>query len=442
MKLSEIINFNPIRKIAKGKEAPFVEMAALPQHSRDIAYVFQKEFNGSGTKFKNGDTLLARITPCLENGKTTKVNCLKTSQIGHGSTEFIVMEAKNPEYDEDFIYYLSRWNVFRDYAIARMEGSSGRQRVDWKALADFECKLPKKEIRKKNGYILKQLDDKISINNKINIQLEILAQTLFKSWFIDFEPVKAKIEAIQKGKDPQLTVMKLISGKTSQEISQMPLEQRKELADTADLFPDEMKDDIPKGWKLLPLYETAEYINGGAFKASDFSKGKEGLPIIKIAELKSGISDQTEFTIKEFPDKYHIHNDDMLYSWSGSPETSLEVFKWFGGDGLLNQHIFKINTQSIEQKVFVYYLLKHLKPVLIETAKNKQTTGLGHVTVADMKRIKVVYPDKKAIKLIKLKLLSIFDMSSNCKKENVTLAEIRDTILPKLISGEIIEKLI
>jgi type I restriction enzyme, S subunit len=441
MKLSEIIEFIPPRKLQKGGNASFVEMAALPQNSRDIAYVFQKEFNGSGTRFRNGDTLLARITPCLENGKTVKVSCLKKNEVAHGSTEFIVMQAKEPQYDEDFIYYICRWSTFREYAIARMEGSSGRQRVDWRAIADYECELPDKEYRKRIGNTLKQIDDKIEKNNQINHALETIAQTLFKSWFVDFDPVKAKIVAKEQGQDLQLAAMMAISGKTAKQIAQIPLGKRTELATTADLFPDEMVESelgiIPKGWKELALYDTADYVNGAAFKANDFSKEKQGLPIIKIAELKSGISNQTEFSTKDFPEKYRINTGDILYSWSGSPETSLEAFKWFGGEGWLNQHIFKINTNSIEQKVFVYFLLKYLKPQLVEIAKNKQTTGLGHVTVADMKRIKIVFPDKKAFKILRAKLFPIFQLSSNCIQQNFILCNQRDTLLPRLLSGEI-----
>ncbi|MDD4971052.1 MAG: restriction endonuclease subunit S [Paludibacter sp.] len=441
MMLSEIIEFNPTRSIKKGTNAPFIEMAALNQDSRDISYVFQKEFNGSGTKFKNGDTLLARITPCLENGKTAKVNCLKEGEHAHGSTEFIVLKAKEPEYDEDFIYYLCRWTKFRDYAIGRMEGSSGRQRVDWKAIAEFECDLPAKEERKKIGFFLKLIDDKIANNNRINQTVESIAQTLFKSWFIDFDPVKARVEDKKDKKDTLLAALEMISGKRHEEMQNFPSSKYNELRTIADLFPEEFEDSelgwIPKGWSLTSLYETAEYVNGGAFRNGDFSPDKEGLPIIKIAELKSGISPQTQYTTNEVLEKYHINNGDMLYSWSGSPETSLDVFKWFGGEGWLNQHIFKINTKTKEQKVFVYFLLQHLKPQLIEIAKNKQTTGLGHVTIADMKRINIVMPSEKDINLLMGILIPLFDKSSNCMQQNMVLGEQRDTLLPQLLSGKI-----
>lgn len=129
--ITEIVEFNPKRTIKRGTVAPFVEMAALPENSRDIERFTEREFKSGGSRFQNSDTLFARITPCLENGKTAKVNILPPNTVAHGSTEFIVMAAKQPEIDEDFIYYLARLPEFREYAQARMEGTSGRQRVSY-----------------------------------------------------------------------------------------------------------------------------------------------------------------------------------------------------------------------------------------------------------------------------------------------------------------------
>jgi type I restriction enzyme S subunit len=125
IKITDFIDFNPKRVVKKGSIVPFVEMAALPVDSRDISLIGEREFKGSGSKFKNGDTLFARITPCLENGKTAKVSGLSGDVVAYGSTEFIVMVAKEPSYDEDFVYYLARLPEFRSYAQARMEGTSG-----------------------------------------------------------------------------------------------------------------------------------------------------------------------------------------------------------------------------------------------------------------------------------------------------------------------------
>jgi type I restriction enzyme S subunit len=197
IKITDFIDFNPKRVVKKGSIVPFVEMAALPVDSRDISLIGEREFKGSGSKFKNGDTLFARITPCLENGKTAKVSGLSGDVVAYGSTEFIVMVAKEPSYDEDFVYYLARLPEFRSYAQARMEGTSGRQRVPWQSVASFEYNFPPKERRKEVGAFLKVIDDKIQLNRKTNQTLEHIAQAIFKSWFVDFEPVKAKIAAFK-----------------------------------------------------------------------------------------------------------------------------------------------------------------------------------------------------------------------------------------------------
>ena len=174
-----------------------------------------------------------------------------------------------------------------------------------------------------------------------------------------------------------------------------------------------------------------------AFKSNDFSDDCSGFPIIKIAELKQGISSGTKYTTEYVKEKYFIDDGDVLYSWSGSPETSLEVFKWFGGKGWLNQHIFKLNFKNLQQKYFTYFLLKHMKPLLIRTAQQKQTTGLGHVTVADMKRMFVVCPDNQTLARFSEIVGPIYEQNSILQRENLKLISLRDTLLPKLLSGEL-----
>ena len=137
MKLSELVNFNPTTPLKKGSKAAFIEMAALSTQSREIAEIAPKVFNGSGAKFQDGDTLFARITPCLENGKGGYVRNLGSGANGHGSTEFIVMRAKRPS-DSLFAYYITRHLDFRAFAKQQMSGTSGRQRVAWQSLAGYE----------------------------------------------------------------------------------------------------------------------------------------------------------------------------------------------------------------------------------------------------------------------------------------------------------------
>lgn len=169
-KLSEIALFNPTETIKKGTLAKKIGMDKLQSFCRDIPDYEIAEFTG-GTKFRNGDTIMARITPCLENGKTAKVNLLDDGEIGFGSTEYIVYRAIDGITDEDYLYYLVCSPFVRDIAIKSMVGSSGRQRVQTDVVKNIEIDLPSLDDQRKIGALLKSLDDKIAVNNVINENL-------------------------------------------------------------------------------------------------------------------------------------------------------------------------------------------------------------------------------------------------------------------------------
>ena len=281
-------------------------------------------------------------------------------------------------------------------------------------IPNFKMPLPPLPEQKAIAGVLGALDDKIELNRRMNATLEAMARALFQSWFEDFDPVRAKLDGrTPVGMDPA----------------------------TAAFFPASFHDSplghIPTGWGAIPLYDTAQWVNGAAFKNEDFCSSGEGLPVIKIGELKGGISDQTKWCQRDAGADKIIDTGDLVYSWSGSPDTSLEAFLWSGGRGLLNQHIFKVISPTAAEKRFVYYLLQYLRPVLVEKARNKQTNGLGHVTIADMKRLLVCMPSKDVLAAFDLNIAPIFDKAFTNTLESRTLATLRDTLLPKLLSGEL-----
>ena len=169
-KLSEIVSFNPRETIKRGTLAKKIAMDTLVPFCRDVPSFEITEFNG-GTKFRNGDTIMARITPCLENGKTAKINILGDNEVGFGSTEYIVFRAIEGLSNEDYVYYLICSPIVREPAIKSMVGSSGRQRVQTDVLKNLEICVPDLETQVKIGLILKSIDDKITINKKINENL-------------------------------------------------------------------------------------------------------------------------------------------------------------------------------------------------------------------------------------------------------------------------------
>ena len=200
VKLEDVIDFNPKERLPKGTVAKKIGMEKLRPFTRDVIEYEEEPFSG-GAKFRNGDTIMARITPCLENGKTAKINILRNGEVGFGSTEYIVMRAKPGITDPDYVYYLSCSDLIRDPAIKSMIGSSGRQRVQLDVVKKINIELPPLEIQKKIAFQLKSIDDLISQNEKININLEEQAKTVFQSWFVDFDPFEKRKQSAPNGYD-------------------------------------------------------------------------------------------------------------------------------------------------------------------------------------------------------------------------------------------------
>ena len=279
---------------------------------------------------------------------------------------------------------------------------------------NFELPIPPLAEQRAIANILGTLDDKIELNRQTNETIEAMARALFKSWFVDFDPVRVKAA----GRQP--------SGMDAQ---------------TAKLFPSEFEEselgEIPKGWSALPLYDLATYVNGAAYKAFQPNSDRRGLPIIKIAELKAGITSQTKFSEVAMPEKYRLRTGGILFSWSGNPDTSIDTFVWAHGPAWLNQHIFRVEPRSAEQRSFVLATLKYLRPVFAQIARNKQTTGLGHVTAGDMQRLLVVKPDARVLAAWNREAAPLFGAVFHNAQEALTLSRLRDTLLPALLSGEL-----
>ena len=187
IRAADFIDFNPRLNLKKGAITTKVAMDKLKPFTKKIPETEKAEFNG-GAKFCNGDTVMARITPCLENGKTAYVDMLDDGEIGFGSTEFIVMRAKAGISDPQFVYYTAINPTFRNVAIKSMVGSSGRQRVQQSVLEELELSVPGLDEQRRIGAFLAELDEKIALNNKINDNLHQRAATLFKALFVDLTP--------------------------------------------------------------------------------------------------------------------------------------------------------------------------------------------------------------------------------------------------------------
>ena len=237
---SAAVIVNPLVRLQRGVEYPFVDMASVDPGTRWVYSVGQRKHSGSGSKFQDGDTLMARITPCLENGKTARYRSAIERSEGNGSTEFIVIRGRPGVTDNDFAYYLTQSPTVRDYAISQMTGTSGRQRVPAAALDHIDVALPTLSEQRRIADVLGALDDKIELNLRMNETLEQMGRALYKSWFVDFDPVRAKMDGRwQRGES----------------LPGMP-------AEMYDLFPDCLVPSelggSPEGWEIKRLHQMAD----------------------------------------------------------------------------------------------------------------------------------------------------------------------------------------
>jgi len=388
-RLGDFMEFNPKRSLSKNTIARKITMDKLVPHTRDI-YDWTYEPYSGGAKFQNGDTLMARITPCLENGKQAYVSMLNNGETAFGSTEYIVICGREALCDNRFAYYLSLCPTFRNAAIKSMVGTSGRQRAQVDVLENMTMRLPPLSEQLKIVSILSSLDDKIELNRKINSNLEEQAKALFKSWFIDFEPFKD------------------------------------------DKFVDSELGKIPEGWKVLSLDDIADYLNGLAMQKYRPATEEQTLPVLKIKELGQGYCDAScDKCSSKVPSQYIVNDGDVIFSWSGT----LMVDLWCGGICGLNQHLFKVSSKDYPKWFYLMWTLEYLNR-FIHIAKDKAVT-MGHIKREELHKAKVVVPTTPIFNKANMLFAPIVDKMINTRISNRKLAAVRNALLPKLMSGEI-----
>lgn len=401
--LFEYIDINPKETIIRGCLAKKIPMDKLQPFCRDIPEYETSEFNG-GSKFRNGDTIMARITPCLENGKTAMVNILDSNEVGFGSTEYIVFRAKKNLTTPDFVYYLIRSSLVRDPAIKSMVGSSGRQRVQTDVIANLDIDFPKLSDQVKIAGVLKSLDDKIALNNAINNNLEQQAKTLFKSWFVDFEPFdESFVDSPIGTKIPHSLQMVQIGS-------------------------------------LSHILETGKRPKGGAVATGVPSIGAENVKRLGEVNFASAKYIPVEFAQKM--DKGKVHGYElMLYKDGGKPGTFIPHFSMFGegfpyDDFYINEHVFKLDFGDKGFNEFCYFYLQTDYPYNW-LANNGGKAAVPGINQQDVNSIWIYHPDNPIVKEYCKWVQPIFTtILRNCS-QNVKLSQLRDALLPKLMSGEL-----
>ncbi len=382
-KLEDIIEFNPTETLKKGTVSKKIPMDKLGVFSKYINSFDIEKYNG-GMKFRNGDTLLARITPCLENGKTSKVTILDEEEVGFGSTEYIVMRSKKNISDEDFIFYLAISPKFREIAIKSMTGTSGRQRVQLDVVKNTEMLIPSYEEQIKIGKVLSSIDKRIELNNQINDNLSEQLKQIFNNKFYD------KI-------------------------------QNNDCSEFKEYILYDVLDVIDNRGKTPKLVEVSNYpiIDVRAISGEN--------RIIDYKQCQKYVDDEVYNT---FFRSGHPKINDILISTVGS---LAEMKIYMENKGTIAQNVVALRSKY-DYPMYIYQYLKAIKNDLI-------SYNIGSVQPS----IKVTQFMKHNIYIPKDKELYEFeniaklytDKMFNISKENETLEQLRDTLLPKLMNGEI-----
>ncbi len=318
-----------------------------------------------------------------------------------------LLRAKSGKVYPRFLLYAYLGPEFQETLRSRTIHGSTVDRIPLIDMPRFSIRIPEDLAEQRAiADILGTLDDKIELNRRMSETLESMARALFKSWFVDFDPVCAKAE----GRDTGLP---------------------KEIAD---LFPDSFLDselgEIPNGWSVQPLDSIAHFLNGLALQKYPPAGGAT-LPVIKIAQLRRGDAEGADRCSLDVPDAFQVSDGDVLFSWSGS----LECVLWTGGIGALNQHLFKVTSPAFPKWFYYLWIHEHL-PNFRRIAAGKATT-MGHIQRHHLTDAKVITADGTVLEAADNLIAPLIQQVIQLRIESRTLAALRDTLLPKLISGEL-----
>ena len=372
VRAADFMDFNPRLSIKKGTVATKISMDKLRPFTKAVPSVEQAEFSG-GTKFVNGDTIMARITPCLENGKTAFVDCLRENEIAFGSTEFIVLRAKPGVSDSQFVYYLATSPEFRNVAIKSMVGSSGRQRVQQPVLENLELTVPKLPEQEKIGHFLAELDDKIALNERVNDNLLWQAQALYKDRFIDLKPFNGK---------------------------------------------------MPPDWQLGTVSEIIELHDSKRIPLSS----RERANLTKIYPYYGATS------VMDYVDRYLFDGIYLLLGEDGTvvDDKGFPILQYVEGKFWVNNHAHIITGKNgfTVETLYLLFSLTNVRSIVTGAVQPK-------ISQANLNNVSVVIPSKAELSTFNSIVQPIFSQIRNLRAESERLTSTRDILLPRLMSGEI-----
>lgn len=394
-KISEIADLNPRESLQKGKIAKKIGMDKLQPFNRDIIS-YEKEIFTGGSKFRNGDTIMARITPCLENGKIAKVSILDENEIGFGSTEFIVFRAKE-EIDKDYLYYLIFSSIIREPAIKSMVGSSGRQRVQTDVVQNLEIKVPPAKEQKVIGKILRNLDDKIKLNNEINNNLFEQIKVISTAWLSDYMPFDAT---------------------------------------------------IPENWSEISLAEIADFFSGYSYKGAELSNSEIVMATIKNFDRKGGfkldgykeIKPSSKLKDTQFVELFDtlVAHTDLTQNAEVIGNAELVMSKSTYKEIIFSMDLVKVIPKNGKISKFLIAAILQDKKFKAHCLGYVNGTTVLHLSKKALAEYKIFLPnDTSVLKPLDDIITNLYIKIAENISENNHLEKIKKSLLPKLMSGEI-----
>lgn len=397
MKLDDFCQINPTVQLNRNEEYEFVEMADLVPGDRYVFSKNKKIFNGSFSKFSNKDTLMAKITPCLENGKISQY--IGTNK-AFGSTEFNIFREKENVSDANYLYYLISSTIVKDPAIKSMSGATGRQRANLDEIKQIEVLDISLKNQQKIAKVLSNYDDLIKNNNKRIKILEEMAQKIYKEWFLDF-----------KFPGYEATIFK-----------------------QTDLVK------IPSDWKIVLANQIAEIYIGKTPSRKDFEcfttckKDKKWVSIKDIGHSNEYIFDTSEYLTENAIKKYNvplIPKDTIILSFKLTVGKVTITTEEITSNEAIAQ--FQIKDKELIPTNYLFLYLKNF-----EYNNLGNTSSIGNaINSTIVKNMPIIVPNKGVVQKFDKIIINIFNQIKNLSQQNINLKQARDILLPRLISGEI-----
>ena len=311
--------------------------------------------------------------------------------------------------DPKYLFYYLVSPFMQEYMLSLASSGGTRNALTKGMIENFEILHPPLPEQRRIAHILGTLDDKIELNRRMNATLEAIARALFKSWFVDFDPVRAKLEGRPSGLPAGIGAF-------------LP-----------DGFEDSELGKIPRGWEVKPLDNIADFLNGLALQKYPPINEFEYLPVIKIREMRQGYSSTTDKTSTEIDQEYIVEEGDFLFSWSGSLITKL----WTEGRGALNQHLFKVTSIEYPKWFYYFWVQEHL-PEFQAIAAGKATT-MGHIQRHHINAAMCLVPPQELLNSMTNFIQPLLDLYINNDLQSRRLSEIRDELLPRLMRHQILQ---